>query len=160
MLPNHAMALFSDRHAAHAAVEQLVQAGFARDAISVVMSERAHEREYGDDHAGADRSGVRPTHHAGVLGAIVATLVAFARPGALPLRAAGPLAAALVRSGRTREALRMALASAGIGTEAARFVERGLRKGDIAVDVQTNQERATLAQRLLELSGGEARRAA
>ena len=56
-MQTHATALFADRHSAHAAVEQLAQAGFPRDAIDLVMSEDTHEREFGS--ASPDRSGVR-----------------------------------------------------------------------------------------------------
>src|ERR1700730_11835171 len=67
-MPTHATALFADRHTVHAAVEQLVQAGFPRDAISMGLSESTHEREFGG--AASEQSGIRFTRNT-VLGAIV-----------------------------------------------------------------------------------------
>jgi hypothetical protein len=157
-MQTHATALFADRHAAHAAVEQLVQAGFPRDAISVVMTEDTHEREFGA--LGSERSGVRPARHSGVLGAIVSGLVALASPGGLALRGAGPLVAALLRVGTPTHALPAALTSAGLEEPAARFVDEGVRAGSIVVGVHASGDRVRLALQLLELSGGAALQAA
>jgi len=113
-MPTHATALFGDRHAAHAALEQLVQAGFPRDAISVVMSESTHEREFAA--AATDRaesSGVRPARSAGILGAIVAGLVAIGYPCGLALRAGGPLLPTLLREA-AQGAFLAALVAAGL----------------------------------------------
>ena len=156
-MTTHATALFADRHAAHAAVEQLVQAGFSRDEISVVMSEDAYQREYGP--LLPERSGIRPARHAGVLGAIVTSLVAFTpRAGTPSIRAAGPLVLALVRAGD--DAFVAALVAAGLPEHEARFVERGVARGAIAVAVRAGDERLGTARQLLALSGGEALRAA
>jgi hypothetical protein len=157
-MPTHATALFADRHAAHAAVEQLVQAGFPRDAISVVMTQDTHEREFGP--LGAERSGIRPARHAGVLGAIVSSLVALAWPEGLALRAAGPLLAALMRASPAALAVSSALTAAGLAEQEARFVDEGLRAGSIAVGVHATVDRVRLAFQLLELSGGSALQAA
>lgn len=155
-MPMHATALFADRHTAHAAVEQLVQAGFPRDAISVVMTEDTHEREFGD--ASSEHSGVRSTRPNGVLGAIVAGLVSLTRSGGVILRAAGPLVPAMLLAGDG--ALVSSLVSAGLGEHEALFVHEGLRAGSIAVGVQADPERMRLALQLLALSGGEALKAA
>jgi hypothetical protein len=157
-MQRHATALFADRHAAHAAVEQLVQAGFPRDAISVVMTEDTHEREFGP--LGSERSGVRPARHTGVLGAIVSSLVELAWPSGPALRAAGPLVAALLRASPATFAVSSALTSAGFAEPQARFVEEGVRAGSIAVGVHASSERMRLALQLLELSGGSASQAA
>jgi hypothetical protein len=157
-MPTHATALFADRHAAHAAVEQLVQAGFPRDAISVMMSEQTHEREFGAPPS--DRSGVRPARHTGVLGAIVAGVVALVAPDGPALRAAGPLVGALVRDGGTECALPAALIGAGLPELEARFIHEGVRRGSIVVSVHASGDRSKLALQLLELSGGSAVRQA
>jgi len=153
-MQTHATALFADRHSAHAAVEQLAQAGFPRDAIDLVMSEDTHEREFGS--ASPDRSGVRIARAAGVLGAIVASLVPFARAGQSMLRVGGPLAVALTRAGT----LFAALVASGLGQAEALAVDAGIRSGAIVVGVQADAERAKLAMQLLELSGGAALQAA
>ncbi len=155
-MPMHATALFADRHTAHTAVEQLVQAGFPRDAISVVMTEDTHEREFGESLS--ERSGVRAARAPGVLGAIVTGLVSLTRPGGLILRAAGPLVTAMLLAGDG--ALLTSLVSAGLEEHEALFVHDGLCAGSIAVGVQAEPERTRLALQLLALSGGAALQAA
>jgi len=152
----HATALFADRHTAHSAVEQLVQAGFPRDVISVVMTEDTHEREFGE--ALSERSGVRPTRPNGVLGAIVAGLVSLTRSGGVIVRAAGPLVPAMLLA--DDGALLASLVGAGLEEHEASFVYDGLRAGWIAVGVQAEPEGTRLALQLLALSGGAALKAA
>jgi hypothetical protein len=152
----HATALFADRHAAHMAVEQLVQAGFPRDAISVVMTEDTHEREFGAPPS-SDRSGVRPRH--GVLATLVAGLAVLARTEGLVLRAAGPLMAGILRVGEPW-GLSAVLIAAGLGEMEARSFDEGVRGGSIALGVHAPGDRLGLARQLLELSGGASPRAA
>lgn len=152
----HATALFADRHTAHTAVEQLVQAGFPRDAISVVMTEDTHEREFGE--ALSERSGLRAARPNGVLGAIVGGLVSLTRTGGVILRAAGPLVPAMLLAGDG--ALVAALVSAGLAEHEALFVHDGLFAGAIAVGVLADPDRMRLALQLLALSGGAALQAA
>ncbi len=146
----HATALFHDRHSAHAALEQLAQAGFARDEVSVAMSEDTHEREFGQSIL---RSGVR---YSGVLGAIVSGLTAFSESGATALRVGGPLTGVLVGGG----ALSLALPSLGLTEPEARALHDGLLDGSIVVGVHASNDRMGLAIQLLELAGGEAPKAA
>jgi hypothetical protein len=155
-MPIHAVALFADRHAGHAAVEQLVQAGFTRDAISILMTEDTYEREFAAPIS--DGASTRP-NRTGVLSAIVAGLAVLARPGGLALRAAGPLVAAMLEAGEAWS-LSAALVSAGLEEHEARLLDEGVRAGSIAVSVLAVTDRASLAQKLLELSGGLALQAA
>jgi hypothetical protein len=155
-MPARATALFADRHAAHAAIEQLVQAGFTRDAISVVMTEDTLEREFASP--ASERSGVRPTHH-GVLASIVDGLALLVRTGGLAVHGAGPLVTSLLGADETC-ALPAALVEAGLGEQEARCLDEGLRGGSIAVSVHASSDRARLARQLLELSGGAALEAA
>ena len=151
----HATALFADRHSAHAAVEQLAQAGFARDEVSVAMSDDTHEREFGTTQS--TRSGVRPAQSAsGVLTAIVAGLAAFETPGGTVLRVGGPLCRALLRAG----ALSVALLAVGMAEPETRAALDGLLNGSIVVGVHASSDRVALAMQLLELAGGEALQAA
>ncbi len=154
----HATALFADRHTARAALEQLAQAEFPRDAISVAMSEETHQREFANPPS--EESGVRPLHHVGVLGAIVASLAVFATPGDdgndVAVRVTGPLCSALLRAG----ALATALGSLGLEESEAQAVGEGLRNGAIVVAISADRDRTTLAMQLLELSGGAALQAA
>jgi hypothetical protein len=153
-MPTHATALFADRHSARAALEQLAQAEFPRDAISVAMLEETREREFAKPVS--EQSGVRPLRHVGVLGAIVASLAVFAIPDDVALRVTGPLLSALLRAG----ALTMALASLGLEEREAQAVEGGLRNGSIVVGVSADRDRTLLAKQLLELSGGTVLQAA
>jgi hypothetical protein len=155
-MPARATALFADRHAAHAAVEQLVQAGFTRDAISIVMTEDTLEREFGAP--ASDRSGLRAARH-GVLASIVAGLALLARTGGLAVHGAGPLVAGVLRAGDAC-ALSPALVEAGLEEHEARCLDEGLRGGSIAVSVHASSDRTRLARQLLELSGGAALEAA
>jgi hypothetical protein len=160
-MPTHATALFGDRHAAHAAIEQLVQAGFPRDTISLLMSESTHEREFSSPSS--ERSGLRPTRPAGVLGAIVSGLVDVpSSRGGFALRVAGPLVRALLRApeGAISGAISAALVDAGLPDHEARFLGEGVRSGSIIVGVLAGGERARLATQLLQLSGGAALQAA
>jgi hypothetical protein len=163
-MPTHATALFADRHAAHAAVEQLVQAGFPRDAISIMMLESTHEREFGSAAAEAsEASGLRSTRPAGVLATIVSGLVEVSHAGGPTLRGAGPLAGALLRAAPDavpEDAFPAALASAGLAEHEAHFLHQGVRNGSIAVGVHATGDRVRLATQLLELAGGAALQAA
>jgi hypothetical protein len=167
-MPTQATALFADRHAAHAAVEQLVQAGFPRDAISVVMSLETFEREFGgaSGHGAPTRSGVRPVR-CGVLGTIVDGLVALSGGGGGPpphdknvaLRAAGPIVQAMLLAGENAANLSDKLMAAGLTERAAGQVVEAMRGGALVVGVQA-ADRKTLALQLLALSGGDALQAA
>jgi hypothetical protein len=153
-MPTHATALFADRHTARAAIEQLAQAEFPRDAISVAMSEETHEREFAEPPA--EQSGVRPLRHVGVLGAIVTGLAVFATPGDVGLRVTGPLLSALLRAG----SLALALGSLGLEETESQAVDEGLRNGSIVVAISADRDRTALAMQLLELSGGASLQAA
>jgi hypothetical protein len=155
-MPIHAIALFADRHAAHAAVEQLVQAAFTRDAIGIVMTEDTYEREFAAPVS--DGAAARP-NRTGVLSAIVVGLAVLTRPGGLALRAAGPLVVAMLEAGEGWS-VSAALVSAGLDEHEARLLDEGVRGGSIAVSVEAVSDRAALAQKLLELSGGAALQAA
>jgi hypothetical protein len=154
-MPTHAAALFADRHAAHAAVEQLAQAGFGRDEMTVAMSNEAFEREFGA--AAARTSGVRPAAYSGgVLPAIVSGLKALEVAEGASLRAGGPLVDPLLRE----RSLGAALFTLGVGAHEARTISHGLLRDQIFVGVHTQDERGTLARQLLALAGGELTQAA
>ena len=159
-MPTQATALFADRHSTHAAVEQLVQAGFPRDSISLVMSLQTFEREFGLHHHNPARSGMRPSRYAGVLAAIVDGLVAMSSAGGVALRAAGPVVAAIEsRDVDGAPVLSEGLMAVGLTEEEARRVEEGMREGALVIGVHA-ADRVGLAVQLLELSGGDALQAA
>jgi hypothetical protein len=160
-MPTHVVAIFAHRHAVHAAIEQLVQAGFTRDAISLLMSESMHESQFGGESS--ERSGVRTIPATGVLGAMASAMVKFPAPTAdFVLCGSGPLAAGTrrVMDGKGVCVLEAALEAAGLAEDEANFIGRGLRYGSLALGVIVPHDRARLATQLLELSGGESLRAA
>jgi hypothetical protein len=134
----HVTALFNDRLTAHAAIEQLVQAGFSRDVISVVMSERTHEREF------VLRSGVRAAHgwpalttsQVGACGGVLASIAAGLVGVGDGLLGSGPLS----------------MLAAAEMLEACELV----RAGALLVAVTTVNAHALLAREVLKLAGGEA----
>jgi hypothetical protein len=153
----HATALFADRHTTHAALEQLAQAGFSRDLISLVMSENTHQREFADGKPRPQRQpAVRRVRQGGVLGAIVAGLAVCATLDGSPLRVGGPLQSELMEPGN----LAMALVAIGLAEPEARAVDARVRDGAIVVGVKASHDRVSLAIQLLELSGGSALQAA
>jgi hypothetical protein len=148
-MPTYTTALFADRHSAHAAVEQLVQAGFPRDDISIVMSESTYEREFGGPPS--DVSGVRPVRPTGVLGAILSGLIVLPSHGGVTLRAAGPLVGPVRRAPGEPGALSDA---------EVHFLTEGMSAGLILIGVQAEGDRVRMASQLLELSGGSGLQAA
>jgi hypothetical protein len=152
-MSTHAIALFAGSHTAHAAVEQLVQAGFPRDAISLVLSESTHEREFGG--ASSEQSGIRLTR-SGVLGAIVSGLALLPSLCGPALRAAGPLVGAFRRAleGEAPGAFTAAFEAGGLTEHEARCLHEGVFGGSILVGVQAIGDRVRLARQLLELAGG------
>lgn len=156
-MPTHVTALFKDRLTAHSAVEQLVQAGFSRDELSVVMSQTTHSREFAPSSSRGRLGSASPS---GVLSAIVAEISGVTSfEGIL---AAGPISAALARleGGALPGALADELSFAGVPPIEARVAWARVSDGAILVGVVAHRERAQLAKELLALSGGEALQAA
>ena len=157
----HVTAIFADRHSLHAALEQLVQAGFSRETISLVMSERAHAREFGA--ASAENSGLRSIRVPGVLGAIASALAELPpTAGGFSLFGVGRLAAAMrhVLEGNEARGLENVLVAAGLAQGDARFIGEGVRGGSLAICMTAPDDRARLAAQLLELAGGRSLQAA
>jgi hypothetical protein len=144
-------ALFRDRLSANAAVEQLVQARFSRDDIGVMVTETTLGRELAMLPGGVPCS-------SGVFGALVASLVAvgsLAVPS-LGVRAAGPLAPALVSAAAAAGSLLGALVGAGLPESEAKLAADRLRGGAILLAVRVGEaDHARLAYELLKLAGGD-----
>jgi hypothetical protein len=152
-------ARFADRLSTHAAVEQLVQAGFARDELSIAMSEATYDREFG---AGSVRSSgvsgvtsLRTPNPGGILIALVAGVKVVEREGTT-LRVVGPLLDIVQRT----PDLPAALGELGADAAEAGVIREGLLDGQIVVGVHAGDDRAALARQVLELTGGLATQAA
>jgi hypothetical protein len=151
-----------DPQAANRAYDDLVAAGFKKDAISLMMSEetrgkfsRAPRGERSEHVAtGAATGGAI----GGAIGAIVAGLTAtgaitatVATGGLAAPLVAGPLAAALagLGAGAAGGGILGALAGAGIPADEARTIERSIGEGAVVVAVDARPTEIDSARRIL-----------
>ena len=140
-------------------VNQLKEAGFSNDDVSVLLPDRAGSRDFAHEQhtkapegaaAGAVAGGVT----AGVLGWLVG-IGSLAIPGVGPLIAAGPILAALggVAAGGAVGGMAGALVGFGIPEYEAKQYEGKVKGGNILISVHTedSKERET-AKRIFERS--------
>jgi hypothetical protein len=152
--------LYDNRAQAEVAVEQLLDGGFSRDDISVLMSDATRGREFGvAASTKAPEGATAGAAIGGTLGAIAAGLIAagiVAVPG-LGLVAAGPIIAALAGAGAGGAAGGVvgALVGAGIPEHEATLVDEQLRAGGILVGVYTHDDRTKRAHEIMEHAGGK-----
>jgi hypothetical protein len=152
--------LFSSRPAAELAVDRLMESGFSRDDISVLMSDATRGREFAmTTDSKAPEGAATGAALGGVLGAIAAGLVSIgiiALPG-IGLVAAGPIIAALAGAGAGGAAggVLGALVGAGIPEHEAKFFSEQIEQGGILVGVYAHDDRADLARELLASAGAE-----
>ena len=150
--------IFPTRDIAERAVQHLIDAGFAPEDTSVLMSEGTRGREFQMDKATkAPEGAVTGATLGGVLGAVAASLVAIgtlAVPG-LNLVAAGPIVAALsgLGAGAATGGLVGGLAGLGIPEHEAKFYDEEVRKGGILVGVYAHGDRVELAREILDAAG-------
>lgn len=156
-------AVYDDMADARRAMDNLEQAGFSRDDMSIVASdregryaleegERGYDAEYDEDAAaeGAVTGGVL----GGLTGAAVG-LAALAIPGLGPIIAAGPLAATLAGAGigAASGTVLGALVGYGFSEERAEYYAEAVRRGNVLLTLQTNETRAAEARNILEDAG-------
>ena len=139
-------ALFRNRADAESAFQALLDRGYSRDDISVLMSEESRRTYYGtttDTELGskaAEGTGVGAAI-GGTIGAVIAGIAAIGTNVLLPglgLVVAGPLAAALAGAGAggITGGLVGAFVGSGIPEERARDYETGIRSGGIVLSVR------------------------
>ncbi len=151
-------AIFPSRATAERAVQNLVDAGFASEDTSILMSEGTRGREFQiKPSTKAPEAAVTGATVGGVLGAVAAGLVAIgtlAVPG-LNLVAAGPIVAALsgLGAGAAAGGLAGGLIGLGIPEHEAKFYDEEIRKGGILVGVYAHGDRARLAREVLDTAG-------
>jgi hypothetical protein len=142
--------LFPDRQSAECAYAAVGACGYARDEISVLISEEGRSRHYARPEHRSTELGTKAAEGAGAgavaggtLGAVLLGLAAagFAVPG-LPIIAMGPLAAALTGAGGggALGALIGGLIGAGIPEEHARLYDEGLKRGGIVLGATPRTE--------------------
>jgi hypothetical protein len=137
-------ALFRDWSEAESAYKELLDRGFTRDQVSVVMSEETRARFGGAKteigNKALEGTGVGAAV-GGAMGALVAAIVAIGTSIAIPplgLVVAGPIAAALAGAGAGGAAggLIGALVGLGIPEETVKRYETGIQEGGIVLGVQ------------------------
>lgn len=150
------IALYDDFDAAQAAVQDLVDSGFARTDISMVANDASGEyRRYADDGMVEDDD-VSAGEGAG-FGAVVGTLVGLGValiPGIGPVIAAGPLAAALMAgigaaAGAATGGVVASLVDFGVPEEEAHIYAEGLRRGSTLVSVVADEEHGSRVEEIL-----------
>jgi hypothetical protein len=142
--------MFRDRDSAERAYSSLTARGYTKDDVTLLMSDEARRRHFGDSHPDTDL-GSKAAEGAGVgavvgggLGAILAGLAAagtIALPG-IGLIAMGPIAAALTGGavGAAGGGILGALVGAGIPEEQASRYEAGIREGNIVMGVSPRSD--------------------
>ena len=141
--------MFRDRQSAEGAYGSLTGRGYTKDDVTLLMSEEARRRHFGDrqDTELGTKAGEGAAVGAAVgggLGAVLATLSAVGAvmlPG-IGLLAMGPIAAALTGGaiGAAGGGLLGALVGSGIPEEQARQYESGIREGNIVMGVTPRSE--------------------
>jgi hypothetical protein len=150
--------IFPNRGIAERATQNLIDAGFAPEDTSILMSEGTRGREFQVEHSTkAPEGAVTGATVGGVLGAVAAGLVALgtlAVPG-VGLVAAGPIVAALsgLGAGAAAGGLVGGLVGLGIPEHEAKFYDEELRKGGILVGVYAHGDRVKLAREILDAAG-------
>ena len=152
--------IFPNRDIAERAIQHLVDAGFAPEDTSLLMSEGTRGREFQmEKTTKAPEGAVTGATVGGVLGAVAAGLVAvgtLAVPG-LNLVAAGPIVAALSGLGAGAAAGGMVggLVGLGVPEHEAKFYDKEIAKGGILLGVYAHDDRQKLAKDILEAAGAE-----
>lgn len=144
--------IFANVEGADLAIEELFEAGFRKEQISVVCSERGKEKHFGalrhdatGDVTTTDRPGiVKSGVVGGALGALVSAM-GVVTTGGLGILAIGPILA-----GGVAGTLVGSLVGRGIEDEQARFYDQAVAKGDILVSVDVHEDGPEQEQRLAE----------
>jgi hypothetical protein len=152
--------IFHSRAAAERAADELTNAGFASNDISLLMSDTTRGREFAVKKATkAPEGAATGAAIGGVLGAVAAGLAAvgtIAIPG-LALVAAGPIVAALsgLGAGAAAGGMTGALLGLGVPEHEAKFYHEEIERGGILLGVYAHKDRAKIAKDILEASGAE-----
>jgi hypothetical protein len=135
-------------------VNQLKEAGFSNDDVSVLLPDRAGSRDFAHEHhtkapEGAATGAIAGGVMAGVLGWLVG-IGSLAIPGVGPLIAAGPILGALsgAAAGGAVGGLAGGLVGLGIPEYEAKQYEGKVRNGNILISVHTedSKERSVAKQ--------------
>ncbi|GAA4417431.1 hypothetical protein GCM10023187_49820 [Nibrella viscosa] len=147
-------AIFNDRDSAERTYDRLLDHGFLRDDVNLVMSDDTRKRYFdndGDRHHDSDMGdkameGVgKGSAIGGTLGAIAGAVAAIGTTLAIPglgLLIAGPIAGGLAGAGAggLTGGLIGALTGAGVSEDRAREYETHIKDGGIMIGVQPRSE--------------------
>jgi hypothetical protein len=155
--------LFEDMQHAQATVEDLQSTGFAREDISIMLSEAARDAETEenldraadittdvDDGYGSVTGASTGAAIGGAAGLLIG-LAAFTLPGIGPVLAAGPVVAGLSGAllGAAAGGVIGALVDLGISEEEASHYAEGVRRGGVLVVVKTDEARGDEVRRIM-----------
>ncbi len=153
--------VFDSSIAADGAVSSLLDEGFDKDDISLIMSDKTRDRIFSstdDEATRVAKGGLAGAALGGVLGALVAgmtTIGIIVLPGG-SLLAIGPIIAALYGAGAGGAigGLSGALISAGFAADEANLYEEEVKRGKAVVIVHAaDEDKAVIAQSALSSSG-------
>lgn len=149
---------YADMDTAVSVVNDLVNAGFNRNSISIIANDadKQYSTHINDDVAGDDTAkGAGFGAAIGGLGGLLLGLGALAIPGIGPIIAAGPIAAALAGAGigAVTGGMIGALIDLGIPEESAHVYAESVRRGNVLVAAQVADDRVSDASRLMERQG-------
>lgn len=147
------IALYDEFSTARSVVEELVDAGFDRDHISMIANDASGEHaryinDEGDDVSAGEGAG---------FGAVVGTLVGLGValiPGIGPVIAAGPFAAAAMAglgaaAGAVTGGIVGGLVDMGVPEDEAGYYAEGLRRGGTLVSVNADDSAVARAQQIM-----------
>ncbi len=156
-------AVYDDMSEARAAIDELLDAGFNRDDISLVASDRegrysVREGEPGYDAEYAEDGAAEGAVTGGVLGGLTGAavgLAALAIPGLGPVLAVGPLAAALAGAGigAASGTVLGALVGYGFSEDRAEYYAEAVRRGGALLTLRTDGGRTHEARDILYDNG-------
>ncbi|MBA4263958.1 MAG: hypothetical protein C0453_02655 [Comamonadaceae bacterium] len=144
--------IFPDRESAETAYQGVLDRGYDKDDVNLVMSNEARDRHFGAEAGRPTELGNKATEGAGIgagiggaLGAAGAALAAVGTSVAIPglgLVIAGPIAAALAGAGAGGAAggLVGALVGWGIPEERIKKYESSIKEGGILMGVRPRSE--------------------
>jgi hypothetical protein len=137
------MCIVQTRHQAQLIIDQLQNAGFGKDDISVLFPNKEGSKDFAHEHnTKAPEGAVAGVGAGGVLGGTIGLLAgigALAIPGLGPFIAAGPLMAALsgAAAGASVGGLTGALIGMGIPEIEAKRYEGKIKGGNLLISVHT-----------------------
>ena len=153
------IALFDSRIAAERAINDLVNAGFARDSVSVITSNTSSPAgdvpNIGPQEQIGSGTDAGSTAAVGGLAGFIGGIVALAIPGIGPILAVGPLAAGLMGAGigAATGGIVGALKGHGIPEADASTLSEAIRRGRVLVSAHVPTARVDQAADILDKSG-------